>query len=373
MVGLDTAALLADVSPGQPCGENLEYDLDFAALERAAKPVSEQVMGDAIVPAKDPDWGDVRRRALALLGRSKDLRIAFLLVRSLLRTDGVLGFCDGLQVLCALVTERWDAVHPSLDPDEAFDPTARVNALAALCGADGLLRDLRETPLITARGFGPVCWRDIAVVAGDLKPLGQEAAPRFDASSLSAAFHEVEADQLRSVAAAMANAWSRATELEQFLTAKVGASHALSFEPLTGLLASMSKYLEHRLVERGLEDERPEDERPEGGAPEGGAPADGGAGAAAADAMMAAAAAAAAGNGAGRPGEITGREDVIRLLDRICAYYARFEPASPVPLLLERAKRLVPLGFADIVRDLAPDAMPSIEALRGPNSSNGSG
>lgn len=361
MVGLDTAALLADVSPGQPCGENLEYDLDFAALERAARPVPEQVMGDTIVPAKDPDWGDVRRRALALLGRSKDLRIAFLLVRSLLRTDGVLGFCDGLQVLCALVTERWDAVHPRLDPDEAFDPTARVNALAALCGANGLLRDLRETPLITARGFGPVCWRDIAIVAGDLKPLGQEAAPRFDASSSSAAFHEVEADQLRSVAVAVANAWSRAVELEQFLTAKVGASHALNFEPLTELLGSMAAYLEHRLVERGLEDERPDV----------GAPANGGAAAAAADGVVAAAQS--AGNGAGRLGEITGRDDVIRLLDRICAYYARFEPASPVPLLLERAKRLVPLGFADIVRDLAPDAMPSIEALRGPNSSNGSG
>lgn len=360
MVGLDIAALLADVSPGQPCGENLEYDLDFAALERAAKSVPEQVMGDAVVPAKDPDWRDVRSRALGLLVRSKDLRIAVVLVRSLLRIDGILGFCDGLQILCALVKDRWDAVHPRLDPDEAFDPTARVNALACLCDPDALLRDLRETPMVTSRAFGPVCWRDVAIVSGEVKPLGQDTTPRFDAASLNAAFRDADADQLRGVAIALAAANARSMALEQFLTEKVGTSHAIDFEPLTGLLGSMAKYLNQRLADRGLGEELAA-----------GDPADGGGATAAAAAM--AAATAAAGNGAGRLGEITGRDDVIRLLDRICAYYARCEPASPVPLLLERAKRLVPLGFAEIVRALAPDAMPSIEALRGPNSGNGSG
>ncbi len=33
--------------------------------------------------------------------------------------------------------------------------------------------------------------------------------------------------------------------------------------------------------------------------------------------------------------------------------------------MLERAKRLVPLGFLELIRDLAPDAVAQAEALRG--------
>lgn len=357
MAALDTASLLADVSPDRPCGDNLEYDLDFAALERAARAVPEQVMGSAVVPAKDPDWKDVRGRALDLLARSKDLRIAVLLLRALLRTDGILGFCDGVEVLHGLVIDRWDEVHPRLDPDEAYDPTARVNALAALCDPETLLRDLRETPLVVSRVFGPVCWRDIAIVTGEMKPADHEA-PRFDPSSLAAAFHDAEAERLRQVAAALVGADARVARLEQFLTDKAGSRHALDFAPLTSLLAAMAKHLNQRLVELGIAVAPAAAASANGGAE---FPAGGGTGKASRSVRGADA------------GDIASRDDVVRMLDRICAYYARCEPASPVPLLLERAKRLVPLGFADIVRDLAPDAMPSIEALRGPGNTNGSG
>jgi type VI secretion system protein ImpA len=48
---------------------------------------------------------------------------------------------------------------------------------------------------------------------------------------------------------------------------------------------------------------------------------------------------------------------VIDALDKVIRYYQAEEPSSPVPLLLMRAKRLVSLGFMDILRDLAPDAL----------------
>jgi type VI secretion system protein ImpA len=56
---------------------------------------------------------------------------------------------------------------------------------------------------------------------------------------------------------------------------------------------------------------------------------------------------------------------VARAIDRICDYYSRNEPSSPVPLLLQRAKRLATGNFIDIVRDLAPDAMGDIEKICG--------
>jgi type VI secretion system protein ImpA len=74
----------------------------------------------------------------------------------------------------------------------------------------------------------------------------------------------------------------------------------------------------------------------------------------------------AGGNGrAAAPGEIRGPDDVVAMIDRICDYYARAEPSSPVPLLLRRAQRLVGKGFVDIVRDLSPDVVAQILALGG--------
>jgi type VI secretion system protein ImpA len=64
-------------------------------------------------------------------------------------------------------------------------------------------------------------------------------------------------------------------------------------------------------------------------------------------------------------GDILSREDVVRALDRICNYYERNEPSSPIPLLLQRCKRLVSLSFVEILKDLAPDSMKQIDMVAG--------
>jgi type VI secretion system protein ImpA len=62
---------------------------------------------------------------------------------------------------------------------------------------------------------------------------------------------------------------------------------------------------------------------------------------------------------------VTSREEVAALFEHICDYYQHCEPSSPMPLLLQRCKRLVSASFLDIVRDLAPDAVSQVEILRG--------
>jgi type VI secretion system protein ImpA len=64
-------------------------------------------------------------------------------------------------------------------------------------------------------------------------------------------------------------------------------------------------------------------------------------------------------------GDILSREDVNRALDKICQYYEKNEPSSPIPLLLQRAKRLVSLSFVEILKDLAPDSMKQIDMVAG--------
>jgi type VI secretion system protein ImpA len=69
-------------------------------------------------------------------------------------------------------------------------------------------------------------------------------------------------------------------------------------------------------------------------------------------------------------GEITSREEIARMLDKACEYFHRYEPSSPVPLLLERAKRLMSKDFIEILRDLAPDGIPQFEVVSGINRQN---
>jgi type VI secretion system protein ImpA len=64
-------------------------------------------------------------------------------------------------------------------------------------------------------------------------------------------------------------------------------------------------------------------------------------------------------------GGIKSREDVSRAIDAICGYYEEHEPSSPIPIFMARCKRLVMMGFVDIVRELLPDALSQVDVLRG--------
>jgi len=79
---LDLETLLGAVSAESPAGDNHEYDPDFLAMLQVAEGKPERRMGDSLVPAEDPDWRRVRDLAIALLGRSKDIRAAVLLTRA---------------------------------------------------------------------------------------------------------------------------------------------------------------------------------------------------------------------------------------------------------------------------------------------------
>jgi type VI secretion system protein ImpA len=93
---MDLTAFLSDVSPDDPSGPNLEYDKAFQEMERAAEGSLEQQFGATIIAAEPPEWKNVKTAALGLLERTRDVRIAVLLARALLNTDGFQGFADGL-------------------------------------------------------------------------------------------------------------------------------------------------------------------------------------------------------------------------------------------------------------------------------------
>ena len=327
-------SLLQPVTAAEPCGCDLEYDPAFLELERLVQGRPEQQMGSAVLPGQEPDWDAVAKRAATLLGKTKDLRIALHLTRAWLAADGFTGLRDGLAVLRGLVERYWDGVFPRLDPNDKNDPTLRVNILMELCDAAAVTDRVRALPLVTSRSCGRFSLRDLA---GDLPPARSTESPT--SAAIDAAFAESEVGDLQGMAASVRESIEHLAALEAAAAAHMGVAHAPSFAKLSGLLSQAHKILAARLAERGVAALPAASEQHPAAATE-----------PAATALTAAAAS---------------REDVVILLDRICDYYQRHEPSSPVPLLLRRCKRLVSASFLEIVRDIAPDGVSQVEMWRG--------
>lgn len=333
----DLSNLLQPVSLETPCGENLEYTAGFLAMEQASRGRPERSVGDTLIEAEEPDWGDVRTRALELLGRTRDLRVAGLLTRALLHTDGLEGFAAGLGLIRGYLEKHWAEVHPLLDPEDGLDPTARVNAIRALADPEVTLGSLRRTPLVAAP-LGRFNHRDFLAARGQIPPPAGESAPDFKV--IESAFMSCRLEDLQARSHAVAGALESIAAIESFLVKETGSSQAPDMGPLSEALRSIQTVLNEYLARRGA------------AAAEGGAPgavqagANGGAG------MLAS-------NG------INSREDAARALEAVAEYFARHEPSSPVPLLLRRARRLMSKDFLAIVRDLAPDGIKQVESIRG--------
>jgi Uncharacterized protein conserved in bacteria len=173
---VEVPLLLAAVSATSPCGEDLEYDADFLHLERDSLGKPERSMGDSILPAEPPEWRSIQQQSLALLQRSKDLRITHFLLQSSLALEGVSGLARVLTLISELLKQYWADLHPRLDAEDNNDPTVRINALAGLT-SDVTVRLLRESILARSRAFGPVSLRAAANASGCKASLTKTSVP----------------------------------------------------------------------------------------------------------------------------------------------------------------------------------------------------
>ncbi|MDG4594279.1 MAG: type VI secretion system protein TssA [Candidatus Contendobacter sp.] len=348
---IDIEELLSEIAAAAPCGEDLEYDPAFAEMEELAQETPERQYGDTIIPAEPPDWRGVRKTALALFERTRDLRVAVYLTRALLHVDGLAGFADGLALVDGLIERYWDTVYPQLDPEDDNDPTLRINTIVALCDPEATLRVLRETPLVSSRVLGRFSLRDIQIAAGVLTPVATDDQAELPTQAkIDGAFQEVGPENAQAVAAVVAEAMARVERIEARLTDLIGVTQAPDLSALAGALKEIRQALAEQLQRQGagLADEAPAAEAPDTGLSEGG------------------------GGGGQRlvVGEIASREDAMRMLDKICEYFNRYEPSSPVPFLLKRARNLVTKDFMAILNDLAPGGTEQVNLIFGIQGEN---
>ncbi|KAF1029943.1 MAG: hypothetical protein GAK37_01550 [Pseudomonas sp.] len=325
---LDFTALALPLGDVAPCGENVEYDPQFLQLEEEALGKPEVQYGDTITQAVEPNWKEVMALALALMDRSRDLRLALWLTRAQLNLNGIAGLAAGLGLIDALLLNCWDGLHPQLDPDDDNDPLLRVNILASLREPQGLLRDLQDAALVSARSVGHFSLRDLDAASG-------EQGSSDALAMIEGAFAEADPQALRATEAALGEALQRSLHIEQQLTEYVGVGRAIDLSGLTDLLRRAGEAVRRRLPDS-----------PVTVAPvEAGAPV----------AVVAQA----------PRGEINSREDARQAIDRLCAYFNTHEPASPVPFLLQRAKKLIDKNFMELLQELAPDGLAQLAVISG--------
>jgi type VI secretion system protein ImpA len=373
MSAIDVDSLLKPTTDDSPCGQDLEYDSVFAEMENAAQGSPEQQYGDTIIPAEPPDWVNVQKAALNVLGRSKDLRAAVCLARAVLVNEGLTGFRDALRLLHGYIDTFWTDVHPQLDPDDDNDPTLRINTLGTLCDFAATIKPLREVPLVRSRAMGQFSRHDIGVAKGEFPPATEEdELPKMTA--IEAAFQDCDLNRLKDDAVAADESLDHLVAIEKAITEYVGVGESVSFEVLVKELKVIQGILWSQLSGRGCDRssvyDSPSDPEPAADAqPETStAPS-------AAEAPPSAATHIVPSTGGGQPlavdGQITCREEAIRLLEKICRWFERYEPSSPLPLLLRRAKRLSTKSFLEIIRDISPDGVSQAEALGGDLASSG--
>jgi type VI secretion system protein ImpA len=355
-MAIDIERLLADISPDDPCGPDLSYDTAYYELMRAAEGTPAQQIGDSIKEGIEPDWRQVKSLAIDLLARSKDLNVSMTLLAALICNDGIAGLADGLGLLKALLERHWDGFHPRIDPEEKDDPfLERMNIIASLAASPGATGDVRRyqastraAPLCQSRQLGSFNFRDVLIARGDLAPPAGESAPP-QMNVIEGAFAETDAADLQGFAQAAATSYALATEIDKWVTAKVGSHNAPDLSSFLDLLKQIDRFMKEQMAKRGF-----------GAAPEaagGDAASDpGGSG----------------GGGGSDPirGAVRGNSDVLLLIGKICEYYQAHEPSSPVPILLRRAERLVGKSFVDAVRDLSPDALSQLKQIAGVDTFN---
>ena len=350
---MDDTSLLAPITAEEPCGPDLEYDPAFLSLESSLEGA---FVDRAVGPEGDSptiEWKQIADQALTLLDRTKDLRVAVILTKAWLNMKGLAGLHRGLSLIQQLLSSRWGSVHPQIGAQGDTEGIMRMNALRGLCDSRTMLSPLRGAPLVRARGMRALCLRELEA-AQNRDPDRQLEPNAPDATVVDATFIGCDLEELEQTHKLALEARTATAALEQ-LFEEHNTPAVLRLNELLAQLDALDVQLGPRVRARraalAVHDAEPEELADTDDAHSNG----GGNGSAGAAVMR-------------RTGPVQTREDVLRELDRICAYYDAHEPTSPVPMLLRRAKRLATMSFVELVRELAPSGVGEIETLRGPET-----
>ncbi|TIS56987.1 MAG: type VI secretion system protein TssA [Mesorhizobium sp.] len=375
---IDLALWLNPLDGENPSGEDLRNDPAFHDLQRLTEPQvkvdhdgNNKPSSQTTIPV---DWLAVLGKAEELRAHGRDLRLLVIVTRALANEEGLAGLAHGLTLIAQTFDAHWETMHPALRPNASPRDAAlrRINALLDLQnGQDGLLTDLRQMTFLAPRAIGPISGRDLEQGAIDDRVMLQEAASGLNAvekatlvsahgqllnrvrSGCAAQTDQASAEMTSLIADARA-ALAALNAVETALNVRLEGSGAAVPELkrfLQRLLTTLERNSAAGAMANGAAKPAPTPADPETPARNG------------ADAM--ASMASHAESSTGLPDRISSRDDVVKCLDLVVAFYDRTEPSSPIPHLARRVRRMVHMDFVELMEDLAPSGLKEFRLLAG--------
>ncbi|MCB2078755.1 MAG: type VI secretion system protein TssA [Novosphingobium sp.] len=320
-VRIDVDALVAPLSEEAPSGPDLYDDPERQQIETAfERSISE---GESSGEGEELDWNSVNRLIAGQAERTRDLWLATYLMRGAAKAGDFDLVVQGAELLARYVEDRWDDVHPQL---EELGFIGRKTPCESLTRLGEFLNPLRNVPIIQHSRLGSYSGADFERFASD----GGNAE---NYGMFRALIDETPSEQLSEVVArldALSDALKRA---DSVMTANAEGDTSTNFDPTYKVLREIRAAVSMYVPESESSEETMTDE--------------------VAESVGVVSA------GTGKPaqsfsGAITNRKDVVRAIDSICDYYAKYEPGSPVPFALRRAKEWISLDFMALLEDIAP-------------------
>ena len=317
-MALDLDTILAPISEDQPAGEDLSYDNERTELEQAFQ--TSESGGDEDTAEKD--WRSILKLIENQFARTKDVWLAVYLARAGAESGSLETVELGAKALAGLFEDYWPTVHPQL---EELGVPGRKAPCDALANRRSFLAPLERTVLMQHPRLGRFS-------GADFERFRSEGAAAEGYGLFRAALDELGSEALAASVERLDGIEEALRRADKAFTAGAEGEETPNYAPVYAVLSQIKAAVGSFMESDAGSEAQGED---------GEAGADGGGG----------------GSGARRSvsGAVNSRDDVIRVLDLIGAYYRSHEPSHPMPLMLERAKGWVTMDFMTLMKDLAPD------------------
>lgn len=317
-MALDVATFLAPVPGEDPCGPDLAYDGEREKIEIAFHQSQSIDPTGAAVQADGTDWGSVIVSIGQQFARTKDIWLAVYLCRAGANAGRLEVVETGAETLAILLSQHWDGLHPRI---EDGDIGLRKTPCDSLGHQPTMLAPLSRVPLVAHPRLG-------SFGSADLERIRKGGAADADYATLAAVLAELGDDALGEADARFGKIAAAYRNIDAIFAEKsngrVTPDFAAAYEFFTQTRKVVRSFMKAPAPDPSVADTAAEDGK---------------------------------NAGPSLSGAVRSREDVTRVLEIICEYYRQYEPSSPVPLLLERAKAWVALPFLQVLADIAPGAM----------------
>ncbi len=327
-MAFDLETLLAPVSEENPAGEDLAYDPQRAEIEQAfEQSVSMDITGQAATES-DVDWRAIVGSIEKQSANTKDIWLPVYLCRAGARSGDLATLEMGAEYLAGLCERYWETMHPALDE---YGFQGRKGPCESLASFGAFLGPLQRVALLKHSRLG-------VFSGGDFERFRVGGESENGYGMFRALLNETPENELVEIGGRLASIAAAIKRADLILEANAEGDTSANFRSTYEALDQMRRAVLSFAAATPADAEITDDG---GEAP-----------------------ASPVGSGGARiAGRVESREDVLKALDAISDYYRRKEPASPVPLALQRARGWVDADFMSVLADIAPDSMSELKRV----------